>query len=144
MSTDFVDHICLSQHVPAVNNQIFGYGQGLLPVESGVIGYKDQPLKFQMTRPYYIGSQLNFYNSIYFKSFDCSSISRRIAEFHFDAVNTEAFDSVLTTLTLGNVSSQDNSAVNIIDGLQYFKYLENFQCVIIMLFLLLILVVIFI
>lgn len=116
--------------VPAVDGQLFGFGLER-PMVIGVEGYKDVPINFQMTRDYYVGTTLKFYNSIYMKSIDVTSIAPYIDEFDFSHVNSSAFNSELVTLTLGTTSSQQNNAVTTIgeSAIGNFKYLENFSMV---------------
>lgn len=116
--------------VPAVDGQLFGFGLER-PMVIGIEGYKDVPINFQMTRDYYVGTTLKFYNSIYMKSIDLTSIAPYIDEFDFSHVNSSAFNSELITLTLGTTSSKQNNAVTTIgeNALGNFKYLENFSMV---------------
>jgi len=114
--------------IPAVNGQIFGYGLER-PMVLGVEGQEDVPIDFTMTERYYIGTTIKVYNAVYFKELDLSKISQQIDEINFGRVNTTAFDSNLTTLVLGTLSSQVNTGMTRLEGLANFKYLEDFQMV---------------
>lgn len=111
---------------PAVNNQIFGYGYEN-PVLTGVHGVKDVPIQFDMVEDYYEGTTIKFFNAAYFKEINASKISKYVKEVYFTQANTAAFDSQLTSLILGDMSSEDNTNMTKIENLYQLKYLENLQ-----------------
>ena len=112
---------------PAVDNQIFGYGYQN-PVQTGVHGEKDVPIQFPMTESYYEGTTIKFFNAAYFKEFNASKISKYVKELDFTQVNTEAFDSQLTSLILGKYGeSAQNTNLEVIENLDRLKYLENIE-----------------
>ena len=112
--------------VPAVNGQIFGYGYQN-PVGEPVYGQKDVPIQFPMIEDYYIGTTIDFYNAVYIKTLDISKISQHVQEITLNLVNTEAFDSSLTNLILGDENSQPNTSMTSLPGLDNIKYLETFK-----------------
>lgn len=111
---------------PAVNNQIFGYGYEN-PVLTGIHGVKDVPIQFDMVEDYYEGTTIKFFNAAYFKEINASKISKYVKEVYFTQANTAAFDSQLTSLILGDMSSEDNTNMTKIENLSQLKYLENLQ-----------------
>lgn len=113
---------------PAVDGQIFGFGLEK-PEITGVYGQKDVPIKFPMTKDYYIGTTLKYYNAAYFKEIDLSHISKHVNEIDFSKVNTTAFDTSLSSLIMGTMTSQTNTAMQVITGLGNMKYLENLEMV---------------
>ena len=114
--------------VPATNGQIFGYGYEN-PVQLGVVGYEGVPIHFDMVERYYIGTTIKFYNAVYFKEIDVSKISQYVNEIDLTRVNSDAFNSELSTFILGDFYSQPNTAMNSISGLGNLKYLENFKMI---------------
>ena len=116
--------------VPSSGDQIFGYSFGNAMKETGRRAPAGQEIRFNFSTADQIGvgAQPMFYNAVYMQSFDCSDISDVVNEIRFDDVNSDAFDSTLTSIILGNPSSRSNTSSTVnISGLGKVKYLESFQ-----------------
>ena len=110
--------------------QVFGYSWGNSMRDnnrSAEIG-TDIRFNFSTQDSYYIGAELKFYNPVFMTKFDMSDMAYAAQEIMFNKINTNTFDSTLTTIILGNANSEYNRVPNIkIDGLAEAKYLEKFQ-----------------
>lgn len=111
---------------PAVDNQIFGYGYQN-PVQTGIHGTEGVPIQFNMVEDYYEGTTIKFFNAAYFKEFNISKISKYVKQLDFTQANTVAFDTQLTDLILGDMSSVENTNMTEVENLSELKYLENLQ-----------------
>lgn len=112
---------------PSSTGQIFGYGAAQRAAfETGVVGTAGTEIEFTTPSSYHlqIGSPLQYYNAVYISKFDASRMSQHINEANFDKINSDAEDSTLEWVVLGN-SNQTNTICTNLGTISYAKYLKK-------------------
>lgn len=119
---------------PSATGQIFGYGvKERAAFETGIVGTKNVEITFVTPTGFYfqIGNPIDFYNAAYLKKFDASAMASHIQQMFFEYINSDAEDSALEEIVLGN-ENLANVICTQLGGLSYAKYLKrldirNFQ-----------------